>query len=31
MHWIVAGLDRGRFHWSDDVPDSDLGSLSRSL
>ena len=21
MHWIVAGLDRGRFHWSDDVPD----------
>ena len=20
MHWIVAGLDRGRFHWSDDVP-----------
>ena len=19
MHWIVAGLDRGRFHWSDDV------------
>src|SRR6516165_8714786 len=19
-HWIVAGLDRGRFHWSDDVP-----------
>src|SRR6478752_303989 len=21
LHWIVAGLDRGRFHWSDDVPD----------
>ena len=20
MHWIVAGLDRGRIHWSDDVP-----------
>src|SRR5262249_1997033 len=20
MHWIVAGLDRGRFHWSDNVP-----------
>src|SRR5215468_23000 len=20
MHWIVAGVDRGRFHWSDDVP-----------
>jgi protein-S-isoprenylcysteine O-methyltransferase Ste14 len=20
MHWSVAGLDRGRFHWSDDVP-----------
>jgi protein-S-isoprenylcysteine O-methyltransferase Ste14 len=20
MHWIVAGLDRGRFHWSDTVP-----------
>ena len=20
VHWIVAGLDRGRFHWSDDVP-----------
>src|SRR5260370_41634773 len=20
MHWIVSGLDRGRFHWSDDVP-----------
>src|SRR5215467_12978802 len=19
-HWIVAGLDRGRFHWSDHVP-----------
>jgi len=19
-HWIVAGLDRGRFHWSDNVP-----------
>jgi protein-S-isoprenylcysteine O-methyltransferase Ste14 len=19
-HWIVAGLDRGRFHWSDPVP-----------
>ncbi|WP_461322334.1 hypothetical protein [Bradyrhizobium diazoefficiens] len=21
MHWIVAGVDRGRFHWSDNVPD----------
>ncbi|MBX5081568.1 methyltransferase family protein [Rhizobium lentis] len=21
LHWIVAGLDRGRFHWSDTVPD----------
>jgi protein-S-isoprenylcysteine O-methyltransferase Ste14 len=20
LHWIIAGLDRGRFHWSDDVP-----------
>src|SRR5262245_40811531 len=20
MHWIVAGLDRCRFHWSDNVP-----------
>src|SRR5499433_3372589 len=20
MHWIMAGLDRGRFHWSDNVP-----------
>ncbi|HET9716440.1 MAG TPA: isoprenylcysteine carboxylmethyltransferase family protein [Pseudolabrys sp.] len=20
MHWIVAGVDRGRFHWSDNVP-----------
>src|SRR4030095_4164876 len=20
MHWIVAGLDRGRFHSSNDVP-----------
>lgn len=20
VHWVVAGLDRGRFHWSDDVP-----------
>src|SRR4029077_16843601 len=20
LHWIVAGLDRGRFHWGDDVP-----------
>jgi protein-S-isoprenylcysteine O-methyltransferase Ste14 len=20
LHWIVAGLDRGRFHWSDDIP-----------
>jgi protein-S-isoprenylcysteine O-methyltransferase Ste14 len=19
-HWIIAGLDRGRFHWSDSVP-----------
>ena len=20
IHWIIAGLDRGRFHWSDTVP-----------
>ncbi len=20
-HWLLAGLDRGRFHWSDTVPD----------
>ncbi len=20
VHWIIAGLDRGRFHWSDTVP-----------
>ncbi len=20
LHWIVAGLDRGRFRWSDDIP-----------
>jgi protein-S-isoprenylcysteine O-methyltransferase Ste14 len=20
LHWIVAGLDRGRLHWSDNVP-----------
>src|SRR5262245_49496380 len=20
MHWIITRLDRGRFHWSDDVP-----------
>jgi protein-S-isoprenylcysteine O-methyltransferase Ste14 len=20
VHWIIAGLDRGRFHWSDSVP-----------
>jgi protein-S-isoprenylcysteine O-methyltransferase Ste14 len=20
VHWIVAGLDRGRYHWSDTVP-----------
>jgi protein-S-isoprenylcysteine O-methyltransferase Ste14 len=20
LHWIVAGLDRGRFHWNDGVP-----------
>jgi protein-S-isoprenylcysteine O-methyltransferase Ste14 len=20
LHWIVAGLDPGRFHWSDDIP-----------
>jgi protein-S-isoprenylcysteine O-methyltransferase Ste14 len=19
-HWVIAGLDRGRFHWSDSVP-----------
>jgi protein-S-isoprenylcysteine O-methyltransferase Ste14 len=21
MHWLIAGLDRGRLHWSDTVPD----------
>jgi protein-S-isoprenylcysteine O-methyltransferase Ste14 len=21
LHWILAGLDRGRLHWSDNVPD----------
>ena len=21
VHWIIAGLDRGRYHWSDSVPD----------
>jgi protein-S-isoprenylcysteine O-methyltransferase Ste14 len=21
VHWLIAGLDRGRFHWSDTVPD----------
>jgi len=20
VHWVVAGLDRGRFHWSDNLP-----------
>jgi protein-S-isoprenylcysteine O-methyltransferase Ste14 len=20
VHWLIAGLDRGRFHWSDTVP-----------
>ena len=20
LHWVVAGLDRGRFHWTDSVP-----------
>ena len=20
LHWVIAGLDRGRFHWSDTVP-----------
>ena len=20
VHWVLAGLDRGRFHWSDSVP-----------
>jgi protein-S-isoprenylcysteine O-methyltransferase Ste14 len=20
LHWIIAGLDHGRFHWSDNVP-----------
>src|SRR5271165_5875452 len=20
LHWAIAGLDRGRFHWSDTVP-----------
>lgn len=32
LHWIVAGLDRGRFHWSDGVPSwiqaSDLIALA---
>jgi hypothetical protein len=27
VHWIVAGLDRGRFHWSDHVPGWLLFSL----
>jgi protein-S-isoprenylcysteine O-methyltransferase Ste14 len=22
LHWVIAGLDRGRFHWSDTVPRS---------
>jgi protein-S-isoprenylcysteine O-methyltransferase Ste14 len=21
IHWVIAGLDRGRYHWSDTVPD----------
>jgi protein-S-isoprenylcysteine O-methyltransferase Ste14 len=21
IHWAIAGLDRGRYHWSDSVPD----------
>lgn len=21
VHWCIAGLDRGRYHWSDSVPD----------
>jgi protein-S-isoprenylcysteine O-methyltransferase Ste14 len=21
IHWVIAGLDRGRYHWSDSVPD----------
>jgi protein-S-isoprenylcysteine O-methyltransferase Ste14 len=21
VHWVIAGLDRGRYHWSDSVPD----------
>jgi protein-S-isoprenylcysteine O-methyltransferase Ste14 len=20
VHWVIAGLDHGRFHWSDSVP-----------
>ena len=20
LHWVAAGLDRGRFHWSDNIP-----------
>lgn len=20
LHWVVAGLDRGRFHWTDNIP-----------
>jgi protein-S-isoprenylcysteine O-methyltransferase Ste14 len=29
LHWAIAGLDRGRFHWSDTVPLSlRLGALA---
>jgi hypothetical protein len=20
IHWVIAGLDRGRLHWTDNVP-----------
>ena len=33
-HWIIAGLDRGRLHWSDNVPlwlAGDLVIASRAL
>src|SRR5215470_12973168 len=30
MHWIVAGLDRGRFHWSDNVAGCKAFACSRS-
>jgi protein-S-isoprenylcysteine O-methyltransferase Ste14 len=34
-HWVVAGLDRGRFHWSDNIPpwlqSVALGALAASF